>query len=573
MPHFELIDDEYIGVSFQYDRGVVNQLRQLNSRRWNPEKKRWEVHIVHLADVMKIFHLRPEDVPQEIVRRYQSQWIQSKARIRAGHSFTQIEGGHIPLDAIDEAASFPVFGREYNLMYLDGKWDGQKHLFDRRNFSFPTGLLDRVVAVLRAQGIAFEIEDQRDAEDEPWAAGPDSDAAAAAAAMERALQGLEGYPRTALEAALRARRGMIELAPGADKWGILARLIQILDRETVVFTPGLPGLEQAVAQLHERLGKRVGQIGGGETHPGGVTVVSAPAACRAFGIRVARHAAGEDPVLDDSYDPGAEKSAAALCIREAKVIVFDDTQCIQADTCYQLAMRCGAAAWRFGLAAFARRPDGHDMLFEAAFGPFVHHTSPDMLIAAGEAVPCAITVVRPVAYPACERDREPEEIFRRAILENEERHALVARRASDLRSEGMRGVAVLAHDAAHARALAAHIEKCVVVEGMEDQAGREKMKKALAAKKSAEVILLPWNAEPLLDNPRIGALVLAAPGPDEARTLERILKLMIPAPGKKRATAIDFLDPVPYLKEQGQRRLAAYQSQKGLEVQVVELDT
>ena len=50
----ELINEEYLSVKFQFNQNLVNQIRNLHSRRWNPQKKRWEVHIAHLAELMRI---------------------------------------------------------------------------------------------------------------------------------------------------------------------------------------------------------------------------------------------------------------------------------------------------------------------------------------------------------------------------------------------------------------------------------------------------------------------------------------------------------------------------------------
>ncbi len=560
MPVLELIDDEYIGVRFQYDRGVVSQLRQLSARRWNPEHKRWEVHIAHFPDLLRIFHLRPEQAPAEILRRYQAQWVKTRVALRVSASFTQIEGGQIPLEAIDQATSFPVHGREYNLMYLDGKWDGLKHLFDRRNFTFPTGLLDRVTEVFRREGVAHEIEDLR--EEEP-------PAAAAAALAAAAAEGPD-YARECLEAALAARRALLELAPGAARWPILARLIEAVGVETVVFTPGGRSAAQAEAGLRAHLPKPPGLAGGGgAVRFGEPLVISAPAACQALGVRIARHN-GDDACFRDStaLDEG-ESQALALRLREARMVIFDDVQIMPADLCYQIIMRCGAANWRFGVSALPYRADGHDLLLEAAFGPFRHRTGLDRLLALGEIVPGRVEILRPPKYPPCERDREPEEIFQRAILQNAARHDFVAGVIARLAAEGRR-VLALAENAEHARALAERVPNAVRVEDAQAPGALDRARAAFAAKKPRPPVIAPRAAGEALEDPRVDALLLAAPDANETLDVMRILRILAPARGKKDALAVDFFDPPPYLKDRARRRIELFRAQKGLETHCAE---
>ncbi len=551
MPNLELIDDEYIGVSFQYDRGVVQQLRKLNARRWNPEKRRWEVHIVHLADVMKIFHLRPEDVPPDIVARYQNQWIKAKILIRVGNSFTQAEGGQLPIEKIDEVTSFPVFGHHFNLQYLDGKWDGRKHLFDRRNFTFPTGLLDRVLGVMRQEGVGFEIQDLRE--------GAGSDVPEMGD-----LPGALPHVREAVEACAAARRGVLELAPGSGKWDVVARMVERLDAETVLLVSGRESLARAVRELGDRLKEPVGQAGGDQVRLGRFMVMSTPVACSAFGIRLGKTHAGED-LIEDPLEVTPCKRDLGIKLRDVPVLFFDEVHTVPADTCYQIVMRCQSAEWRLGFSAAPRRADGHDMLLEAAFGPFIHHTDISSLIENKLAVPGEIHFIQPQTYPPCERDRQPEEIFERAILANEARHDLVAAQARALAKQGRR-VVVLAHDLDHAKTLQARLPKSLLLEGRGDEEERRRAVAALESRKGSALVIAPVEGEYLLDFPNVNGVVLAAPGASETKALERVSRSLAPAEGKKNTRIVDFFDPVPYLKEKSAKRMEMLQSQPALKV-------
>lgn len=553
MPRIELIDNEYIGVSFQYDRSVVQQLRHLSARHWNPEKRRWEIHIAHLADVMKIFHLRPEEVPPDIVRLFQSRWIKTKLHVRAGNSFTQIEGGQLPLDAIDAVTSFPVYGHQFDLRFLDGRWDGRKHLLDRRNFTFPTGLLQSVLDVLHREGVDYEIENLRGTDEERTYRSAD-------------LSELTDYQKATFGEVMAHSRGLLELAPGAGKWILVARLLATLEREVFFIAPTPARGQRAVTELSRHLKKPVGYISGATILPSRVTVIPLASACRAFGMRIGKSHSEDDFATDDVLRE-EDAHATALQLREAPTVIFDAVHAVPADTCYQLIMRCVAASRRYGISAVPHRSDGHDMLLEAGFGPFIHRLDISALVDCGAAVPARIVSLRPDSYPPCERDRSPEEIHRRAILTNENRHALVVRRARQLAAQGRR-VIVLVFNAAQEESLRRHLaqdpSESEQAHPKKPRTGHDRPRTPPPQSHPIEFATLDNDA--VLDEPSVNAVVFADAGVSETKTLERVCRCLRPHPGKTDAVFVDFLDPVPYLKERSLRRMDLLRSQRAFHV-------
>ena len=53
----ELLNKDTLALSFPYDRSHVAAVKRLASRRWNQRHSRWEVHLTHLAEVMRLFNL------------------------------------------------------------------------------------------------------------------------------------------------------------------------------------------------------------------------------------------------------------------------------------------------------------------------------------------------------------------------------------------------------------------------------------------------------------------------------------------------------------------------------------
>ena len=157
----EFVDVDKIGVRFPYDAEIVAEIRKLQNRKWNPKQNRWEIHIAHLADVMRLFHCHPRDIPPEIIQEYQANWIKSKIAVRVTHHTTYISGAKIPFAELDERASFFVPGHRFSPRFLERKWDGKRHLYNRANNSLPSGMLPAALQILDQLKIEYEVDDQR----------------------------------------------------------------------------------------------------------------------------------------------------------------------------------------------------------------------------------------------------------------------------------------------------------------------------------------------------------------------------------------------------------------------------
>ena len=89
----ELLESGKIAVSFPYNDEVISRLRALTERKWDPEKRRWEVGLNHLAELMDIFHIEPTDVDKRLYRAYQMFRIRhGRARINANNLDAVLSG-------------------------------------------------------------------------------------------------------------------------------------------------------------------------------------------------------------------------------------------------------------------------------------------------------------------------------------------------------------------------------------------------------------------------------------------------------------------------------------------------
>ena len=546
----ELLDSETIGVRFPFDPSLVRLVRGLSSRRWNPQEKRWEVHIAHLAEVMRILCLHPNEAPPEVIDLYRSRWIRTRLRVVVGNTLTRLSGAFIPFDRIDYATSFPVFGHEYSMKFIDGSWDGRKHLFNRRDLTFPTGLLDPVQEALRAQQTDFELVDERkpSCPEFKWKMSAD----------------LRAYQKEAVRRAVQAKRGVLEMATGSGKTLVAAKIIARLKRRTMFFVHTKDLLLQTIRFLNESLAEEIGQVGDGVIDLQPITVATIQTAVRAFGGSYGRNLEDDEPEEDDDTDLSERKQALAEWIQSASVVFFDECHHVPAETCYAVAMQTHAADCRFGLSATPYRADRHDLLLEAALGPKIYRANCSRLINLGYLVPPHIRFVPVPGVSGRPEHASYHEVYRRHVVDNEERHTIVAREVRALNKEG-KSALVLVKEVQHGEQLLRLIPEARFVQGADDSHLRQAALADLEAKRLMTLIATTL-ADEGLDVPTLDAVVLAGGGRSETKALQRIGRALRPAQGKKTATIIDFFDQAPYLRDHARKRQQIYCAEPRFEV-------
>ncbi|MCX7016770.1 MAG: DEAD/DEAH box helicase [Candidatus Sumerlaeota bacterium] len=546
----ELIDSETIGVRFPFDPSLVRQIRGLSSRRWNPQEKRWEIHIAHLAEVMRIFYLHPNEAPPEVVDLYRSRWIRKRLRVIVGNTLTRLSGAPIPFDRIDGVTSFPVFGHQYSMKFIDGSWDGRKRLFNRRDLTFPTGLLDAVQGALRAAGADFELVDERKPGQPEF--------------KWRMSAELRPYQKEAVRRAVEAKRGVLEMATGSGKTLVAAKIIARLKRRTMFFVHTKDLLLQTIRLLNENLGDEIGQVGDGAIDLKPITVATIQTAVRAFGGAYGRSLADDEPEEDDTTDLAGRKQALAEAIQSASVVFFDECHHVPAETCYAVAMQTHAADCRFGLSATPYRADRHDMLLEAALGPKIYRANCSRLIDLGYLVPPRIRFVPVPGLSGRPEHADYHEVYRRHVVDNEERHRIIAREAQALNAQG-KSALILVNEVQHGEQLLRFIPEARFVQGADDARVRQKALADLEAKRLMTLIATTL-ADEGLDVPTLDAVILAGGGRSETKALQRIGRALRLAKGKKAAAIIDFFDQAPYLRDHARKRQQIYCAEPRFEV-------
>lgn len=261
------------------------------------------------------------------------------------------------LKAVERHFSVPVENFWFSRAYKMGFWDGRTKFFNRLHKKLPAGLLHELIKVLREKNFPYELVDQRE---------PLLD-------VEPVLQ-LNGfdletppydYQAEAVKKALKAGRGVLELATNAGKTAVAAAIIKSLNLPTLFVVGGKDLLMQTEDVFKKTLDDDVYIYGGGKKKLGKITVGTVQSVSRLLKTK-----------------KGLEQ------LKQFKVLFTDETHHSTAKTWYQLGMKV-PARYKFGLSgtAFEGRYD-KDWKLMAVTGPLLMKVTNAELIERGvSAVP------------------------------------------------------------------------------------------------------------------------------------------------------------------------------------------
>jgi superfamily II DNA or RNA helicase len=564
-PHIELIAPETVAVSFAFDRGIVDAIKRLASRRWNPRSKRWEIHLAHLPDLIKLFNLNQADLPANLLEHYREGWAGTDVRVELTPLRGRLDGGNLPLAELDAAASFFVPGYKFSPRFRSKQWDGRKHLFSMRSLTFPAGLWPRLRTILERHSLRLQIDGEETPARRRRKAVADEHRLGARAPSTP----LRDYQRKAFLQAMHAGRGVLQMPTGGGKTLLAAHLLHAVDRPAFFFVHTRDLLHQTIAVFERELGVEVGVLGDGRAELRPLTVATIQTAYRAVEDlpppRIPRKGKKTDDEEADPHEPPlkldeATRQQIIQALTAAHLVIFDECHHLPADSFYSIAMQAKAAVWRFGLSATPWRDDRQDLLLEAALGPAVSVTNFSDLIRLGYLVAPRIRLAAPrppriagpgrLAYP---------DLYAHAIVENQDRNRAIATQARDWAAEGL-SVLILVAQMAHGAALQELLPEAVFVHGALDSRFRRQALDDLE-RKLRPILIATTLADEGLDVPTLDAVILAGGGKSASRTYQRIGRALRPAEGKTEARILDFIDDLPYLREHSEARIELYRQE------------
>ncbi len=544
----EYVGGEYFLLRFPYHRHFVRCVRNLARREWDAENKCWHIHVAHLRDIMDLFQFRKEELPPKLWRAYMIYRIRTtRLRVCVGPTFARLEGTGIPVDEIAHKLSYAVPGYQYNPLYIDGRWDGRKSLFDRRQLTFPSGLVERVREVLEAHNIKFEVTEE-------------TTPLPSSVTYRKPAFELRDYQRECVKAAVEAKRGILELATGAGKTVVAAHIISKLGLPAIFFVHTRDLLHQTYEFFRDHLCAKVGIVGDGQVHLAPLTVATLQTVGKALDIAFPPMNEEEAQPEEDRTDVSRSKKRLISFVQECPVVFFDECHHIPAESFYSLAMRTSSAVYRFGLSATPYRADKLDLLLEAAVGPKIFRANASSLIDQGYLVPPEIVFLAPPPYHvASSRSPDYATVFHEYVVTNPARNQMIAKEARRLAKQ-KKSVLILVSQVAHGERLAALLPEAAFAQGNDSAVKRRRIFKKLESKEQL-IVIATTLADEGLDVPSLDAVVLASGGKSETKALQRIGRVLRPAPGKKKAHIIDFFDNAPFLKEHSLRRYELYSTE------------
>ena len=279
-------------------------------------------------------------------------------KIEIGNNYSYIKDfipEHI-YQEISNTLSYKVLNCEwtasYNTIKNDGtrKWDGRKRLIkkNKKYIKFPTGLMGRVIKILKKHNYKIQYSDKRPRADDVL--------------KNVTLNGIKKprpYQDESTDKAIDIGRGIIKAPTGSGKTFMAALMFSKKPcKRFVFFVLSIDLLKQTKTEFEEVLLQNgspleVGTVGDGTCDIKDVTIVSIKTACGAFNIKY--KAPNEDEKKDDEeVDLNAEnKEKIRDLITNCQFIIFDEVHHAPCDTVQDVLEKCREARYRFGLSVFA----------------------------------------------------------------------------------------------------------------------------------------------------------------------------------------------------------------------------
>lgn len=444
--------------------------------------------------------------------------------------------------------------------YQAGEWDGVHRFFlDEEMRLFPTGLLLDVLGSFEEQGMPFELQDP-----------PSRNGQACPVVASDLLKGilLRDYQKSAVEAVLRFKRGVVKIAPRGGKTEIQAGVIKSLGLPSLLLVDSARLLEQHHERLLERGVSDVGRLGSDHRELGSKHLVA---------------------TVQSVYSGIKRKD------REIRSML-DSVGLIQGDEIHHLSnnrswytpfMSCRGAEYRVGYSGtpLRSRPgeaDPSDIWLKGATGRIIVDVSSKELRDKGYLVEPILYMIR-VVEPKMWHMRHYASLYKKGIAENDFRNATIAELVMGLYLRG-RSTLVLTRLISHGEDLLRRMGDLSVPSiffrgggnvGVIDSEGKVKTVELSGSRISnllkegkMRCILSSTVFDEGVDLPLVDTVVIAAGGKSYGRTLQRAFRGMTAVTGKSEAKIFDFYDHTNFiLRSHSKQRMRDYKSE---EIKVVE---
>jgi superfamily II DNA or RNA helicase len=237
---------------------------------------------------------------------------------------------------------------------------------------FPTGCVSEVIGLLKEKGFDYKIVDLRekppvlDLSDIKNLTLIDPDDATK-------IRVPWEHQMSAIEAALKATRGLIVVPTRGGKTSIISGILKTINLPSAIFINQVTVGRQLQREISAMTGVEVGFIGNGEFNPGHFTVC------------MVQTLMNELSLSENQKKDGVPKNPLMVeFVKGIKVMAHDEVHHIGDNAWYNLTTEFENAFYRFGLSGtMDMRSDGDDILTRAATGKIVYEIPEQTLIDKG----------------------------------------------------------------------------------------------------------------------------------------------------------------------------------------------
>lgn len=422
-----------------------------------------------------------------------------------------------------------------------------KYLYDKRNNTFPTGLLHIVTGILQEHRVDYTLQDTR------------IDYPIVDPLPLRTMQ-LREYQLPAEQAVLEQKNCIIKIPTGGGKTAIFTSALGKLNGyKRVVIVRRQLLLSQTIGVLESQLGVKVGQIGAGVVDIQPLTVAMVPTVARAIDPRYQFSQEDEDADDDDTNLTAQQRSEIIDYIASCHCLVFDECHGIAAESAQLIARHAPTARYRWGFSATPWRSDGKDILIEAATGPRAIDITASSLIEKQFLVPPHIYFLKtPKPSIALKDQTDYQKVYKELVVHNKERNEEIFK-VVDQAWERYEHILILVHQIDHGQILLDRFEKAGMwaeyISGSSSLDQRKEIIRRFSNKVRA-ILIGSSVLDEGVDIPEITTLINAGGGKSSARYYQKIGRAIRPCGDKKRAIVVDFLDSdIKYMNRHAQERL------------------
>ena len=425
-------------------------------------------------------------------------------------------------------------------------WDGRVDLY--RYKKFPIGFLNTVVKILEKQKVKYRVLDKR----------PHLNYGKSLVIDKNCFFKPRPYQKAALDACIGSNSGIVKIATGGGKTGVISMLAGHYNIKTVIYVIGVELLYQMKSTLETLYPELdVGIVGDGQCNIKQINIATIWSAAAAFNKKIEVY---DSDMTSDKKIKDIDKEKVRDMVNSAELFVLDECQYAAASTVQFLHKESKSARHRFLFSASPWRDTGDDILIEAVGGKKIFDLPASDLIKDGWLVQPSIYFLQVPTKRGV--GKKYQEVYKNYIVDNDDRNELIRKSAESLVAKGKK-VLILVVRVGHGNVLMEKLSEQFKVEFLDGQKSSKQRLETIQNMKDGKVEILIASKifDQGVDIPELDALILAGSGKSSGRALQRIGRVIRRHPNKKRAIVVEFFDNCKFLREHSEARKKVYKTE------------